>query len=261
MYLTEGRQLSDGTARHHAGDEDLALMCLLGTFAERTVVHEDSCIKVDPDVPLDKACLLACGVLTGWGSAVYGAKVRPGEDVAVIGVGGVGINAVQGAKHAGAHRIFAIDPVPFKRDKAMEFGATHTAASLEEAQALVADETRGRLCHKVIMTMGVGRGDLIASALAITAKRGRVVVTNVHPAAEIDVKMSMLDLTMLEKRVVGCLLGSARARADVPQLIGLYRDGQLKLDELITRTYELDDINVGYDDMREGRNIRGVLNF
>jgi Zn-dependent alcohol dehydrogenase len=83
----------------------------------------------------------------------------------------------------------------------------------------------------------------------------------VHPAADVDVKMSMLDLTMLEKRVVGCLLGSARARADVPHLIGLYRDGQLKLDELISRTYPLDDINVGYDDMREGRNIRGVLNF
>jgi NDMA-dependent alcohol dehydrogenase len=261
MHLSEGWQLSDGTARHHAGGTDLALMCLLGTFAERTVVHEDSCIKVDADVPLDKACLLACGVLTGWGSAVYGAEVRPGDDVAVVGVGGVGINAVQGAKLAGAHRIFAIDPVPFKRDKAREFGATHTAASLEEAQALVADETWGRMCHKVIMTMGVGRGELIAPALAITAKRGRVVVTNVHPAADMDVKMSMIDLTMLEKQLVGCLLGSAKARADVPHLIGLYRDGQLKLDELITRTYDLDDINVGYDDMREGRNLRGVLHF
>ena len=103
-------------------------MCLLGTFAERTVVNEASCIKIDDDLPLDIACLLGCGVVTGWGSAVYAAEVRPGEDVAVVGIGGIGINAVQGAKAAGAHYVFAIDPVAFKREKAMEFGATHTVA-------------------------------------------------------------------------------------------------------------------------------------
>jgi S-(hydroxymethyl)glutathione dehydrogenase/alcohol dehydrogenase len=261
MYLGEGKQISDHTARHHAHDTDVGLMCLLGTFAERTVVNEASCIKVDPDVPLDKACLLGCGVVTGWGSAVYAADVVPGEDVAIVGIGGIGINAVQGARLAGAHRIFAIDPEPFKREQALAFGATHTAASLEEATPLIQDVTWGRMANKVIMSISVGIGDLIGAALGITAKRGRVVITNIHPAAEFQVSMSALDLTLMEKQVIGSLFGSANPRADIPRLLGLYADGQLKLDELVTRTYRLDEINEGYEDMRAGRNLRGVINF
>ncbi len=261
MYLLEGKQISDHTSRHHAHDTDLGLMCLLGTFAERSVVNEASCIKVEPDVPLGVACLLGCGVVTGWGSAVYAADVTPGEDVAVVGVGGIGINAIQGAKLAGAHRIFAIDPLPFKREKAMEFGATHTASSLEEALAQIGEVTLGRMANKVIMTMGLGDGNAIAAALAITAKRGRVVVTNIHSAAETQVAMSAFELTLLEKQVVGSLFGSANPRVDIPRLLGLYADGQLKLDELVTRTYRLDEVNHGYEDMREGRNLRGVINF
>jgi len=261
MYLGVGRQISDQTARHHAHDTDLGLMCLLGTFAERTVVNEASCIKVDGGVPLDKACLLGCGVVTGWGSAVYAAGVTPGEDVAVVGIGGIGINAVQGARLAGAHRIFAIDPVPFKREQAMAFGATHTASSLEEAAAVIGEATLGRMANKVIMTMGLGQGELVGAALAVTAKRGRVVITNLHAATEMQVSMSPLDLTLMEKQVVGSLFGSANPRADIPKLLGLYAQGQLMLDELVTRTYRLDEINTGYEDMREGRNLRGVINF
>jgi S-(hydroxymethyl)glutathione dehydrogenase/alcohol dehydrogenase len=261
MFLLDGLQISDHTARHHAHGNDLRLMCLLGTFSESTVVNEASCIKVGPDIPLEVACLLGCGVVTGWGSAVYAAEVRPGDDVAIVGIGGIGINAIQGAKLAGAHRIFAIDPLPFKRDKAMEFGATHTAPSLEEAKALIGDVTFGRMAHKVIMTMGVGRGDALGGALAIAAKRGRVVVTNLHPAIETEVNMSAIDLTLMEKQVVGSLFGSANPRVDIPRLLELYRAGQLDLDGLVTRTYHLDEVNQGYEDMREGRNLRGVLNF
>jgi S-(hydroxymethyl)glutathione dehydrogenase/alcohol dehydrogenase len=260
-FLAGGRQIADQTARHHAHDTDLSLMCLLGTFSERTVVNEASCIKVGPDVPLDKACLLGCGVVTGWGSAVYAAGVTPGEDVAVVGIGGIGINAVQGARLAGARHIFAIDPVEFKRQQATEFGATHTASSLEEAVAVIGDVTEGRMANKVIMTMGLGQGEAIGAALAVTAKRGRVVVTNIHAAAEVQVSMSALDLTLMEKQVVGSLFGSANPRADIPKLLGLYADGQLKLDELVTRTYRLDEVNRGYEDMREGRNLRGVITF
>jgi NDMA-dependent alcohol dehydrogenase len=260
-YLATGRQISDQTARHHKNGTDLGLMCLLGTFAERTVVNEASCIKIEPDIPMEKACLLGCGVVTGWGSAVYAAGVEPGEDVAVVGIGGIGINAVQGAKLAGAHRIFAIDPVEFKREQALKFGATHTSTSLEEALAQVTDVTQGRMANKVIMTMGLGKGELIASALAITAKRGRVVITNVHPALETQVTMSPFDLTMMEKQVVGSLFGSANPRRDIPRLLNLYADGQLKLDELISRTYALEQVNDGYQDMREGRNLRGVINY
>jgi NDMA-dependent alcohol dehydrogenase len=260
-FLAGGRQISDHTARHHSGNADLGLMCLLGTFSERTVVNEASCIKVGSDVPLDKACLLGCGVVTGWGSAVYAAGVQPGEDVAVVGIGGIGINAVQGAKLAGARQIFAIDPLPFKQEKAVEFGATHTAASLEEAVTVIGEATAGRMANKVIMTMGLGQGEAIGAALAVTAKRGRVVVTNIHAAAETQVTMSALDLTLMEKQVVGSLFGSANPRVDIPRLLDLYGRGQLKLDELVSRTYSLSEVNHGYEDMREGRNLRGVLHF
>jgi S-(hydroxymethyl)glutathione dehydrogenase/alcohol dehydrogenase len=256
-----GKQITDGTSRHHARDKDLGLMCILGTFAHHTVVNEASCIKIDNDVPLDRACLLGCGVVTGWGSSVYAAEVKPGDTVAVVGVGGIGANAIQGAKLAGAKRIIAIDPVEFKREKAMEFGATHTFASMEEAMPGIQELTWGTMANKVIMTMGVGSGELIGQAMALAAKRGRVVVTNIHPALEFSASMSLLDLTLMEKQLVGSLFGSGNPRADIPKLIGLYREGQLDLDGLVTNEYPLDGVNEGYDAMRAGTNIRGVLKY
>jgi NDMA-dependent alcohol dehydrogenase len=254
-----GMQITDGTSRHHAGGKDIGLMCLLGTFAHHTVVNEASCIKIDDDIPLDKACLLGCGVVTGWGSAVYAADVQPGETVVVVGVGGIGANAIQGAKLAGAKHIVAIDPLENKREKAMDFGATHSAESLEAALPLITDITWGTMANKVIMTMGVGNGALLAAALAVAAKRGRVVITNIHPAMETSANVSLLDLTLMEKQVVGSLFGSGNPRYDIPKLLNLWRDGQLDLDGLITKTYTLDEVNEGYQDMRDGKNIRGVM--
>ena len=253
-----GKQI-DGTSRHHAQGKDLNTMCILGTFAHHTVVNEASCIKVDQDVPLDRACLLGCGVVTGWGSSVYAAEVEPGDVVAVVGIGGIGANAIQGARLAGAKQIWAIDPVEFKREKAMEFGATHTAASLDDALPAITEASWGRMADKVVMTMGVGSGELLASALALTAKRGRVVITNLHPATELSATVSLLDLTLMEKQVVGSIFGSANPRADIPKLLELYQRGQLDLDGLVTKTYSLDQVNDGYQDMRDGKNIRGVL--
>lgn len=253
-----GRQL-DGTSRHHARGQDIRTMTLLGTFAHHTVVNEASCIKIEKDYPLERACLLGCGVVTGWGSSVYAAEVVPGDTVAVVGCGGIGSNAIQGARLAGAKHIVAIDPVEFKREKATEFGATHTASSLEEATELIRDLTWGTMANKVIMTMGVGDGALLASALAITAKRGRVVVTNIHPAMEMTANVSLLDLTLMEKQVVGSLFGSGNPRSDIPKLLSLYRAGQLDLDGLVTRTWPLEGINEGYQAMRDGETIRGVL--
>ena len=256
-----GRQITDGGSRHHARGQDLGLMCILGTFAHHTVVNEASCIKIDKDVPLDRACLLGCGVVTGWGSSVYAAEVKPGDTVAVVGVGGIGANAIQGAKLAGAKRIIAIDPVEFKREKAMEFGATHTFSSMEEALPGIQELTWGTMANKVIMTMGVGSGEVIGSAMALASKRGRVVVTNIHPALEYSASMSLLDLTLMEKQLVGSLFGSGNPRADIPKLIGLYREGQLDLDGLVTNEYPLEGVNDGYDAMRAGTNIRGVLKY
>jgi S-(hydroxymethyl)glutathione dehydrogenase/alcohol dehydrogenase len=250
----------DGTHRHHSmSGIDLTTAVCLGTFAHHTVVNQASCVKILPHYPLDKACLIGCGVTTGWGSAVYTAEVKPGDDVVVIGIGGLGISAIQGAKLAGAERIFAVDPVPFKRDEALKFGATHVAASIEEATPLVNEVTWGKNAEKVIMTMGVGDGTLIESVMQLTAKRGRVVVTNIHPMAETTVTLSLTWLTLFEKQLVGTVFGSANIRYDIPHLLRLYEQGQLDLDNMVTRTYTLDGVNEGYADMLEGRNIRGVM--
>ncbi len=258
-YLATGKQISDGTSRHHAQGQDLNLMCLVGSFSHHTVVNEASCIKVDPDTPLDKACLLGCGVITGWGSAVYAGEIGPGDVVVVIGVGGIGASAIQGARLAGAKKILAIDPVEFKREEAMKFGATHTASSIQEAQGVLSEISWGRMADKVVCAMGVGSGELMLEIQGLTAKRGRIVATNVHPALEFDVKMSMTDLTLTEKQLVGSIYGSGNARADIPKMLELYAAGQLDLDGLITRTYPLAGINDGYEDMRAARNVRGVL--
>jgi NDMA-dependent alcohol dehydrogenase len=261
MYLGEGTQISDHTARHHARGQDLGLMCLLGTFAEHTVISEANCIKIDDDIPLDTACLLGCGVITGWGSTVYTGELKAGETAVVVGVGGIGINAVQGAAFAGAKHVVAVDPVEFKRQKALEFGATHAVSSSEEATALLQELTKGRMADVIVNTMGVGQGEQIGLSLAMAGKRGRVVVTNLHAATETQVTMSALDLVLFEKQVRGSCFGSANPRYDIPHFLGLYRAGKIKLDELVTSRYKLEDINEGYDDMRNGRSLRGVISF
>jgi NDMA-dependent alcohol dehydrogenase len=255
-----GMQLSDKTARHHVNGRDLALAVgSLGTFAHHTVVNEASCIKVDKDIPLDKACLLGCGVVTGWGSAVYAAQVEVGDTVAVVGAGGIGSAALQGARSAGARVIAAIDPVAFKREKAMEFGATVTYSSIQEAIGDLATSTWGRGFDKVIMTMGVGNGDALGEAFWLGGKRSKIVVTNIHPVAETSIAIPASFLTFFEKQLIGSLFGSGSPRADIPKLLELYTQGQLDLDGMVTKTYPLEAINEGYDDMRNGMNIRGVL--
>ena len=216
-------------------------------------------MRIPDDIPPERACLVGCGVTTGWGSAVYAAGAAPGQNLAVIGVGGIGAAAIQGAKRAGVERIFAIDPVEFKREQALRFGATHTASSIDDAFPLIQELTWGRMCDRIICSMGVGRGHLMASIMALCAKRGRVVVTNIHPLAETEVSISLCDLTLQEKQVVGTIFGSANIRYDIPKLLELYREGQLDLEGMITNTYKLGDVNAGYQDMRDGKNIRGVL--
>ncbi|MDP9463541.1 MAG: NDMA-dependent alcohol dehydrogenase [Actinomycetota bacterium] len=255
-----GMQLSDGTSRHHARGQDLSLgIGALGTFAHHTVVNEASCIKIDKEIRLDRACLMGCGVVTGWGSAVYAAGVEPGDMVAVVGVGGIGANAVQGARLAGARVIAAIDPVEFKREKAMEFGATHTHASIDEALAALPETTWNRGFDKVIMTMGVGNGDALGQAFWLGGKRSKIVVTNIHPTVETSIAVPAIFLTVYEKQLIGSLFGSANPRKDIPKLLELYTQGQLDLDGLVTNTYPLEGINDGYADMYAGKNIRGVL--
>lgn len=258
-FMYKGRQILDGTARHHLDGEDLSLACLLGTFAHHTVVNEASCIKIDPGYSLDKACLLGCGFITGWGSAVYAADVRPGDAVVVAGVGGIGAAAIQGAKLAGAKVIVVIEPVDAKHETALRMGADVVVGSWDRAPEAVAEATWSRGVDKFICAMGVGDGALMSQALAMTAKRGRVVVTNIHPAAETSISMGLMELTLTEKQVVGSIYGSANPRADIPKILELWGRGHVDLDDMVTRTYPLERVNDGYDDLRAGRNVRGVL--
>ncbi|SEG84509.1 S-(hydroxymethyl)glutathione dehydrogenase / alcohol dehydrogenase [Thermomonospora echinospora] len=259
-FLLAGRQISDFTSRHHSkSGKDLGTICCTGTFAPYTVVNEASCVKIDDWIPLDKAALVGCGVTTGWGAAVNAAAVQPGETVVVIGLGGIGMNAVQGAAMAGARHVVAVDPVDWKRERAGVFGATHTAASIEEAQAKVGELTWGANAEKAILTTGVATGDLIAPMMSLIAKGGRGVVTAVAPMTQEDVKLNLFEMAMMRKELVGCIFGNANPRRDIPRLLRLYQDGRLKLDELVTNTYTLDEVNQGYRDMRDGKNIRGMI--
>lgn len=236
-------------------------MSLLGTFAEHTVVNEAQCIPVSKDVPLEVVCLVGCAVVTGWGSVVYASGIQAGEDVTVIGVGGVGVNAVQAARMAGAHRIFAVDPVPAKRELALKYGATHVAASIEDAHGLIKEVTQGRMSRRVIVTMDVARGDVLHPILRLTSKLGRVVLCSLAAAGPQPVTINLFDLTMREKELVGSLAGSANPHLDLPRLVDLYASGLLDLDSQITNTYALADIEQGFADLKDGRNLRGVLRF
>jgi NDMA-dependent alcohol dehydrogenase len=253
--------ITDGTSRHRLADGgvDLTLFAKLGTFSHYSAVSVDQVIKVDTDLPLEAVALVSCGVATGWGSATNRAAVAPGDTVVVVGIGGIGINAVQGAAMAGARRVVAVDPIEFKREKAMEFGATDAFTSMEEAMPAVMEMTQGMMADKVIMTPGVMYGDLMALGTQLAGKGGTIVVTAVAPITQTESSVNLFELAMWNKEIKGTIFGSLNPRADIPRLLDLYRDGRLKLDELITNRYTLDDINDGYQAMRDGTNIRGVV--
>jgi alcohol dehydrogenase (nicotinoprotein) len=210
----------DGTFRFHSGDDDLGGMCTLGTFSERA------------------------------------AGVRPGDTVAVFGIGGVGINAVQGASFAGAKHVIAIDPVEFKLEMARKLGATHALSDPDEAQRLVVDLTRGQLADHVILTVGEMNTDVVQRALNMAGKTSQVTMTGV---GDYEMRLPGNILILYQRRLQGACFGGANPLYDMPKLLGLYRAGDLKLDELITRRYRLDQVNQGFSDMMDGKNIRGVI--
>ncbi|MFB9931146.1 NDMA-dependent alcohol dehydrogenase [Amycolatopsis halotolerans] len=234
-------------------------MCMLGTFSQYSTIHQNSVVKVDDDLPLDKAVLVGCGVPTGWGSAVNAANVRPGETVIVSGVGGIGINAVQGARYAGAKNVIALDPLENKREKAMELGATHAVATPEEAAELAQSFTNGNGADKTIVTAGIVTEEIVTGAFNATGKGGTIVLTGLNKLSVNNVNLPGSVLTLFKKTVKGSLFGDCNPTVDIPKILGLYQSGDLKLDEIITRTYTLDEVNQGYDDLLEGRNVRGVL--
>ncbi len=259
--LLTGQAIADGTNRIQVRGQNASPMCLLGTFSPYVTVHEASAIKILDDIPLDKAALVGCGVTTGWGSSVYAADVQAGDTVVVVGVGGIGANAVQGALAAGARHIVAIDPVAMKREMAMKLGATHAYASIEEATAPLTDLTWGAMAEKAIICVGRIRGEDIAGTLSLVGKGGTAVVTGMGSMTDVDVSLSLFELTLMQKRLQGAIFGSGNPRYDIPHLLRLYMEGQLMLDELITTRYPLEEINQGYADMNAGKNIRGLVEY
>jgi NDMA-dependent alcohol dehydrogenase len=234
----------------------------VSTFSEYTTVSLASAMKLPKSLPFDVAALISCGVTTGWGAAVNTAGILPGQTAIVIGVGGVGINAVQGARHAGAATIIAVDPVEFKRETALKLGATHAVTTIEEAAELARDVTGGQGADGAVVAIGVVEPLHVAAAFSAIRKGGVVAVVGLGRLLDDrPLPISLAELTFYQKRLSGSLYSNASPRYTIMRLIDLYRSGDLKIDELITSRYRLDEVNQGYADMHAGKNIRGVIEF
>jgi len=244
----------------HALASDAAQFCLIGAFSEYAVVHQDSVCVVDHSYPFQAACLVGCGVVGGFGAAVNRARVTPGSSVLVIGVGGVGMNVVQGARAAGAGTIIAADIFDQKLAWAKNFGATHTInAETEDVVARALEITGGQGVDFAFEV--ISRPPTIAQAFEATARLGTVVVIGLTPSHFDSLPISPLNLVLPQKTLMGTLYGTSNALIEIPKLLHMYHQGQLKLNELVTNTYTLEQINQGYADMAAGKNIRGVLRF
>jgi NDMA-dependent alcohol dehydrogenase len=253
---------TDGTFRHHTLDgQDVGHTSKIGAFAEHTVVAADSLVKIDPDIPLVPAALLACAIPTGYGSSVHRGNVRGGDTVVVIGAGGIGTAAIQGARINGATTIVAVDPLANKRKSACDFGATHTAVWACDAVDLVRDLTRGVMADCVVVAPSDITGGDVRDALALTRKGGTCVLTGMAPAGRLPVQLDIQDLVLMNKTLCGTVFGSCNPRSEIPLLASMYTAGQLRLDEMITRRYRLDDINTAFDDLLRGELVRGVIDF
>jgi Zn-dependent alcohol dehydrogenase len=223
MMTLAGGMISDGTYRYHLGGEDLNRMAQLGTFADEMVVHENSLVKINPWDNMKAAALISCGIATGFGSAV--------------------------------------DPVPFKLEKAKEVGATHTAPSILDAQMMLPELTMGRNADVVILTPGVLKGELIAQACGLGSKDARIVVTAIAPFDQMDVQLNLFNFAMFNQALLGTVFGSQSPRVQVPNLLNLFEAGELKIDEIITQEYSLDQVQQGYEDQAAGTIVRGVVKF
>ena len=260
-FLRDGCR-EDGSFRMSlpGDDRNLAQMCGISTFSRHTLIDVAAAIKVPAELPLTSACLAGCGVGTGWGSAVNSAQVAPGDTVIVMGVGGIGIHAVQGASHSGASHVIAVDPVELKREMAGKVGATAAFASMPEAIEFARSRTNGQGADSAIVCTGVLEPDHVSQAFDAIRKAGTVVVTAIGHA-DTDITINARELTLFQKRIQGSVFGGSNPTADIPRMLDMYVNGDLLLDELVTSTYALEDINQGYKDMHAGKNIRGVITY
>ncbi len=252
-------RLLDGTTRFSLDGQEVRHFAGVSSFSEYSVVPERAVLKIPPDLPLDRAALVGCAVITGVGAVVNCARVRPGSSVAVFGTGGVGLNVVQGAALAGAERIIAVDLLDRKLEFARRFGATHAVnASAGDPVAQVRELTGGRGVDYAFEVIGLPK--TMRQAFDVLAKRGLAVVVGVSPFTA-EVSVPVMSLVYEERVITGSVYGSSRPRLDIPKLIDLYRAGRLKLDELLTRTYPFAEINEAYAALERGEVARSVVTF
>lgn len=248
--------LPGGHYRFHRDGRDYGANSMLGTFSRYSVVSDASCIVVDKDIPLETLAVLGCAVPTGWGAAVNAAQVAPGDIVVVIGAGGVGLNACQGALHAGAAEIIVVDPVEAKIAAASTFGATAGFTSGEEATEYVKSLRQGGADHVIL---SAGAPGLAETGHAMLRKGGVLTICALGHPSRFRLDLALAPFVMQNQTIRGSAIGTSNVRADIYRLIDLHRRGRLKLTELVTRTYRLDEINAGFEDMLSGRNLRGLI--
>ena len=230
-----------------------------GAFAEQVVVEASQAVAIDRDVPMDSASLLACGVITGLGAVTNTAKVPAGANVVVIGTGGVGLNAVQGARLCGARLIVAADLAADKLEAALDFGATHTVnPGQDDLRKTVKKLTGGRGADYVFVT--VGAKVAVDQSYDLLAPGGAVVLVGM-PAVGVKSEFEILTLANDTKRILGSKMGSSNIHVDIPHLVDLYKQGRLKLDELITERYPLERINEAIAAVNRGEALRNVIVF
>jgi S-(hydroxymethyl)glutathione dehydrogenase/alcohol dehydrogenase len=229
----------------------------LSSFAELMLVHENALVKIVDDIPLDRAALIGCGVMTGVGAVIHTAAVKPGESVAVIGCGGIGLNCIQGARLVGAGRIIAVDRVPMKLELAKQFGATDTVdAAALDAVAAVVEMTGGGVHHAF---EAIGLKATAEQAFSMLRSGGTATVVGLLP---LGAKIEVPGLSLIgERKLQGSLMGSNRFRVDMPRLVDLYLQGRLDLDNLISARISLDQVNEGFKAMQGGEVARSVIVF
>ena len=249
--------LLDGSSRMRTSTGHLFQALGSGTFAEATVVPAIAAVKVDSDLDPAVVAMLGCGVVTGVGAALNTASIRPGDTVAVVGCGGVGLNVVQGARIAGAERVIAVDSQPAKVDLACSLGATDGVAAGPNAVAAVMELT-GQHGADVVFEV-VGRQATIEAAMSMTRRGGETVLVGI-PAMDVMLTIpAMVGLVLTERTLRGCWLGSSDLRRDIPRLVELYRSGELRLDELVSRRIGLEDVNDAFASLESGEGARSVI--
>lgn len=247
----------DEGSRLSRGGETVNQFLHLSSFAEQMLVHEQALVKIDKDMPLDRAALIGCGVTTGLGAVFRTAKVAAGEAVAVIGCGGIGLSAIQGARIAGANKIIAVDMVESKLEMAQGMGATHVVdASKTDAVAAVKDLTGGGVHHSF---EAVGLKQTAEQAFQMLRNGGQATVIGMIPVGT-TVEVHGPEL-LYEKKLTGSNMGSNQFRTDMPRFVDMYIDGRLKLDEMVSNTIALEDINSGFEAMKAGEVARSVIVF